>query len=258
MLRREYKWKGLNILEIHYLDNISAFLENYYLKNIDVIKLYQVKENYQNKLEEFYTLHIDLKEDKDDIFKKFYSNTRNEIRKNLKDDEVQYSYIQNPNKEKIKIFMDNLKKFMKQKDNDMDYDFLLQQGYNFQNNIIITSVVKDELVLAEHLYLVDETRVRYKSGISYRFDTQIDAKVIGRSNRGLHWYDIQLFKDKKFEIYDFGGIAYNTKDKAKLNINKFKERFTKNQVIEYQGNIGISLKGKLALLAHKVLQKVKS
>ena len=54
-----------------------------------------------------------------------------------------------------------------------------------------------------------------------------------------------------------GGITLNTKNRDKNAITEAKYKITKNQVIEYQGNIGISLKGKLALLIHKVLQKIK-
>ena len=257
MLKREYRWKGLNVLEIHYLDNVTKYLEDSNLKNIDVIKLYQVKENYKNKLDEFHTLHINLENSEDDIFKKFHSNSRNEIRKNLKDDNVIFYSKELLSESDISDFIKKLDIFMGQKEHSVDTNFQLYQLKDFKSNIILTEVKKDDTVLASHLYLFDENRARYKSGISYRMDENIDSKVVGRSNRGLHWFDIKLFKNKGLNIYDLGGIAHNTEDKAKININKFKERFTKNQVIEYQGNIGVSLKGKLALFIHKILQKIK-
>jgi hypothetical protein len=257
MLKREYKWRGLNILEIHYLENVSEYLVNYDLKKIDVIKFYQVGENYKNNLDQFYTLHINLENNEDDIFKQFHSNTRNEIRKNLRDDQVSYEYIDEVSEDMIIDFMNDLDIFMKQKGNIIDKVFLIKQALDFKNNIILTYVKKNDNILAKHLYLCDGKRARYKSGISYRLNKNIDAKLVGRSNRGLHWFDIKMFKSKNFKIYDLGGIAYNTKDKAKLNINKFKERFTKNLIIEYEGNIAISLKGKIALYANKILQKIK-
>jgi hypothetical protein len=257
MLKREYKWKGLNILEIHYLDNVSKFMENYNLKNIDVIKLCQVNENYKNKLDEFHTLHIDLEDSEDDIFKKFHSNSRNEIRKNLKDDNVTFHSIEVLSEIDVDNFIKDLDIFMGQKEHSVDTNFQLQQLKDYKSNIILTEVKKDDTVLASHLYLFDDKRARYKSGISFRMNKNIDPKVVGRANRGLHWFDIKLLQNKGLKLYDLGGIAHNTEDKAKININKFKEKFTKNQVIEYQGNIGISLKGKLALFVHKVLQKIK-
>jgi len=258
MIKREYRWKGLNILEVHYLSKVNDFLKDYDLKNIDVVKLYQVGENYKNPLEEFHTLHIDLKQDEDDIFKQFHSNTRNEIRKNLKSDEVAFYYKENLTEKDIVKFMDELNSFMGQKEHSIDLGYQLKQAKDFNKNILLTYVEKDSIVLASHLYLYDENRARYKSGVSHRMDDNIDAKVVGRSNRSLHWFDIKLFKEKNITIYDLGGLAHNTEDKAKLNINKFKERFTKNQVIEYQGNIGISLKGKFALFVHKLLQKIRN
>lgn len=258
MLKREYRWKGLNVLEIHYLDKVTEFLENYKISNIDVIKFYQVGENYNNKLDEFNTLHIDLKLDEDEIFKNFHSNTRNEIRKNIKSDEITYSFEEYLTDAKIDSFIDEFKVFMGQKEHTSDYEFQSKQIKDFDKNILLSYAKKENIVLAKHLYLIDNNRARYKIGISHRMDDNIDAKIVGRSNRGLHWFDMKILKEKNINIYDLGGIAVNTDDKAKININKFKERFTRNQITEYQGNIGISLKGKSALFINKILQKIKN
>lgn len=256
MLERVYEWKGLNVLEVHYVTDIHYYLESKNLKNIDVIKLYQVGKNYNNKLIEFTTLHIDLQMSEEEIFKSFHSNTRNEIRKNLKSDEIIYDVNDSPSENDIKVFFNDLNIFMQQKNHKIDNTFLLQQTEDFKSSIVITNVRKDGALLASHLYLVDESRARYKSGISYRLAEDIDPKIVGRSNRGLHWYDMQFFKNKGINIYDLGGITVNTTDQAKINITKFKERFSKNHVIEFEGNIGVSLKGKLALGINNIKKKL--
>jgi len=257
MLKKQYHWSGLNILETHYLDSVSNFLKNYDMSGIDVLMLYQTKENYQNRLDNFVTLQIDLKESKDEIFQSFCSkNTRNEIRKNIRDDEVDYSYKENLSDDELKSFMNDLDWFMREKGKKSNISFLTNQAKNFVKNICITYVKKDDTTLAAHLYMFDDNRIRYTAGVSYRNIKSIDSKIVGRSNRGLHWFDMQLFKEKGIEIYDFGGIAINTKDRSEININKFKEAFSKNRVSEYQGNIGVSLKGKLALFIYKLRKKI--
>jgi lipid II:glycine glycyltransferase (peptidoglycan interpeptide bridge formation enzyme) len=47
---------------------------------------------------------------------------------------------------------------------------------------------------------------------------------IGLANRYLHYKDIEYFKEKKYKIYDFGGISKN-KNEDELNIAKFKQGF---------------------------------
>jgi lipid II:glycine glycyltransferase (peptidoglycan interpeptide bridge formation enzyme) len=237
------------------LNNVSQFLEKYDTSNIDVIMLYQARENYQNKLDDFTTLHFDLEQSEDEIFKNIRSkNTRNEIRKNIKDDNVNYSFKENLSDNDIESLMHDLDWFMKEKNKDTNISFAESQTRGFVENICVTYVKKDGVTLASHLYMFDENRVRYTLGISYRHKG-IDPKIVGRSNRGLHWFDMKLFREKNLKIYDFGGIAIDTDNKDEKNIRRFKESFTKNSVSEYQGNVGVSLKGKLALFMHKLRKK---
>lgn len=255
MLKRYYQWKGMRILEIHYSKNIA---DNSNFKNVDIIKTYQVGKNIKNKLHEFYTLQIDLTKTEDEIFKNFRSNTRNEIRKNIKNDEITCSYNDCLSDSDIHDFAHNLEKFMAGKNYYVDCNFLISQIKNFRKNTLLTRATKEGTILTEHLYFFDDERARYKSGISYRLEESIGIgyKTIGRSNRRLHWFDIQEFKNRGIKIYDLGGISRNTNDKGLLNINRFKEGFSKNEIMEYEGNIPVSFKGKLALFIKKTMDRL--
>jgi len=256
VLKRKYRWMGLNILELHFHKNITQFLQDQDLSNIDVIVFYQVTENYQNKLNDFATLQFDLKLDEDEIFRNIRSkNTRNEIRKNIRDDGIDYLLVENLSNNDIDNFIHDLNWFMKEKNKDTNIGFIKNQIKSFVGNIVLTHAIKDDITLASHLYLFDNERVRYTLGISYRHKG-IDPSLVGRSNRGLHWFDIKLFKKRNFKIYDFGGIALNSNSADEKNIRKFKESFTRNTVHEYQGNIGLSIKGKLALSLHNLKKKI--
>jgi lipid II:glycine glycyltransferase (peptidoglycan interpeptide bridge formation enzyme) len=75
--------------------------------------------------------------------------------------------------------------------------------------------------------------------------------LIGRANRLLHWDDILFFKNKKYLIYDVGGISIDTTDKEKQAINKFKSCFGGDMVKEYKSFIPLSIKGWIYLILKK-------
>lgn len=259
MLKRKYKKKGFNIHEIHYAKKINSTVNAHNVLGVDLIKVYQASENFNNKLHESQTLHIDLSQKEEDILKGFRPTTRNEIRRNLKRDNVEYFHDTTLNKNKIKTFVENLNTFSQakrfHKNYQTDTDYLLAQLQDFKENILLTTVSKDNILLAEHLYFCDESRARYMFGISYRLNKniEIDPNVIGRSNRGLHWFDIQVLKKQGIKIYDLGGIVVNSGDKHLDNVTRFKEGFSKNRVFEYSGNISVSLRGKLGLFIKEFL-----
>lgn len=82
-------------------------------------------------------------------------------------------------------------------------------------------------ILAAHSYLTDEEMgiVLLFHSASRRFDNNIDTKIIGTSNKLLHYKDMMHFKSQGFKIYDFGGYAENTKNESLAGINKFKLSF---------------------------------
>ncbi|MGP1560882.1 MAG: hypothetical protein ACTTIC_02215 [Helicobacteraceae bacterium] len=254
MLERRYKWRGMNVLEVHFLKNITQHLKETDLSGTDLLKLYQVGENYQNKLDEFHTPVTDLTQDEDAIYSGFDKNTRNRIRKNVSDN-VEYIINSKPSDEDLGDFIQEHKKFMDQKNSGTNASFNLNSSKDFQQNITITYAKKDKNVLAAHLYLVDNERIRYKYGISYRLLDDADGQLVGRSNRGLHWHDIKLFKRMGKKIYDWGGVAHNTKDPSKININNFKTGFCKTIAVEFTGNVGVSLKGKAAVLLNNLIKR---
>jgi len=81
-----------------------------------------------------------------------------------------------------------------------------------------------------HTYLYDNStkRVRLLHSVSDIHDQSItpDQKaVLSRANRVLHYEDMLYFKEKGCLTYDFGGYAFNTKDKSLAGINSFKDNF---------------------------------
>jgi len=254
MIQRRYKQNLLNILETYYSNDIESIVASAKQSKTDVIKMNQAHDNYNGQLKESCTLHIDLTRAEEDIFKHFRPTTRNEIRRNLNKDEVQYSYEENLEKSRIATFISHFMRFSHaknfHKDCHTEETYLHSQINDFKDNSLLSTVSKGDTILSEHLYFFDKAKARYMYGISHRLDKYLDIapSVVSRSNRGLHWYDMQEFKKRGLKIYDLGGIACDTTDKGLLNVRKFKEGFSQNRVTDYYGNIPVSLRGKIALM----------
>lgn len=110
------------------------------------------------------------------------------------------------------------------------------------------------------MYYMDRTkRARLRFSVSYRMKDDIDPKLVGRSNKALHWFDIQELKKMDIAICDLGG-AIRVDDNGKIlggGISGFKKGFSNNLVTEYTGEIPLTFKGKAAVTAWKFLKKRK-
>lgn len=103
---------------------------------------------------------------------------------------------------------------------------------SFGDNLIITMAKSnDGHILAFHSYILDKSikRVRLMHSVSLTFtisdNLNIDKGFIGRANRLLHQYDMEMLKKMGFETYDFGGYAFNTENPSLKGINSFKDSF---------------------------------
>ncbi len=85
-------------------------------------------------------------------------------------------------------------------------------------------------ILTFHSYILDKSvkRVRLLHSFS---DLHVNGlgkdekSLIGRANKLLHYDDMLFFREQGFEVYDFGGYAFNTCDKSLQGINCFKDNF---------------------------------
>lgn len=173
--------------------------------------------------EKSYTLHSELTFPEEEIIRKYNSTIRNEIKRAEKDG---CSFMYNDTKE---IFLKEYNNFAAKKN-------LFRQSLDSLNaygdNLVITSSSINKSITAIHSYLLDNDlkKVRLLHSASLRFSDGIDKNMIARSNKYLHYMDMKEFKKNGFEIYDWGGIAYQSEDENLKGINKFKESFGGNLV----------------------------
>ena len=95
---------------------------------------------------------------------------------------------------------------------------------------------------------MDEKNARLLHSVS-DFREREDASLIARSNKRLHWADMELFSSMGIEVYDWGGISSLEKPNG---IDSFKMKFGGQLVTRYNVFLGRTILGKLAILALKI------
>jgi hypothetical protein len=169
--------------------------------------------------EPFFTKIINIADPKETFEQGFDQNTTYEIRRAIKDGVITETETD------IQHFIDFYNAFAITKHlPKLNKDF-----YRYQDRIIITKAIYNNQDIVMHSYLKDDSlkRIRLLQSASLfrnETDTQLRA-IIGRANRLLHFKDMCFFKEQGFEIYDLGGYAQGTSDKALARINQFKDSF---------------------------------
>lgn len=163
------------------------------------------------------TIWIDLKQSEDEILMSFKSNTRNEVRKALREG---YTIEKVENVEEFVTFYNS---FASEKNLGL---ISIGTISKFPKTAIYKSIFAGK-VLTMHASImdVDNKIVRLLYSASVRLDEGIDRKSVGFSNRYLHYEELIEFKKLGYEIYDFGGINEDESNKEQYNITIFKKGF---------------------------------
>ena len=165
-----------------------------------------------------HTLINNLTLSDDSILLQAKSNTRNEVRRAIKDG---YEYTNNIT---ISEFVTFYNLFALEKGLPNISDKKLQK---WGEHIMFSAVKKDNLILTMHAHLIDneEKIANLLHSASCRLEASSDAKMIGISNRFLHYKDMLELKKQGIMLYDFGGVYIGTTDKARMGIAEFKKSF---------------------------------
>lgn len=223
----------ITIINKRYNINSYLFLNTRKLRCLDALRIvtynnYIGVNNFTHKFKAFfffkrtsYTINIDLTRDEEQIFKDFKSNTRNEIKKAAV---AQCRFVDKISTER---FVDFYNDFASKKNlRKIDYNACTKYG----DNIIITGVEVNNEILTMHAYFIDrqEKLVTLLYSASKRLEDNCNSdllKLIGYSNRYLHYQDMIYFKRNELNLYDFGGVYIGDKDKSQMGIANFKKSF---------------------------------
>ena len=174
----------------------------------------------------FHTVEVVIDNELEEIFRNFNSTTKNEIRKVDKKFDAIHQPVEDI--EEYIGFYNNFAGNIGLK--KVHHDTLVP----YKENLCITKAMVNNSNITMHAYLADDNnRIVRLLTSSRAFDAiGVSRNEIAYINRWHHWEDIKYFKNKKYDIYDFGGYAKDSGDKKLDQINKFKTGFSKNIVEE--------------------------
>lgn len=165
-----------------------------------------------------HTIIIDLLQSEDQILKGCKSNTRNEIRRAIREG----FFFEEIND--YQEFIDFYNTFAQEKGIDI---ISLEQLNQYGDDIVLYKSGRNGVTMTMHASAIDR-----KEGIaillysaSLRLIDGIDKKDIGFSNRFLHFKEFIKFKELGLKLYDFNGVCIDPEDKERYSISQFKAGF---------------------------------
>jgi hypothetical protein len=189
----------------------------------------------ERKLQEFYTLLIDLRQPLDQIRSGIYRRTLTEINSFLSNQKFEHTVLFPVDKRSLNDHIVLFNRFAKEK-KIRKAEVQRLKAYNNNGILAITSIRQDAQLLCVNIYRLTSERATNLYSFRPELDSTFNNSHLGRAHRALHWLDIQAFREKQVHYYDFCGW-YQGEDQHLLNINAFKEQFTKHKVKEYSGVI---------------------
>lgn len=202
-----YKLK-LNASKVDLIDFFRPSQYNYY----------QGKPPVFMKAKKGHTVYIDLTQTEEELLNGCKSNTRNEIRRAIREGFF-FDKVTDYN-EFVSFYND----FAKDKNIET---INLTHLNKYGNNLLLYKSGFDGVTMTMHASFTDNdiNRVALLYSASVRLDEGIDKKNVGFSNRYLHYKEFLVFKSLGYETYDFNGVCINPEDKARYNIGLFKLGF---------------------------------
>lgn len=202
---------------------------------------------------EFYTLWLNLENRPECLFAKMSRATLWQIRR-AERERLRYEFTSTPTSKWTEQFFDFYELFAKSK-NVKTVDRRRVLALLNQNTLDFSRISSpDGRVLVWHAHLRSGRYVHLNSSASlFRREVRSVAAYISKANRLHHWLDVLRFRDEGFAIYDFGGWYAGTANEELLRINRFKESFGGELVLQYNCDQGLSWKGVLALWLRQVV-----
>lgn len=181
----------------------------------------------KSKISFFYTVGIgdsavsDLKLSMDELFSLMKSNTRNEIKRAIKEG-ISFEYGDD-----YDSFVPFYNSFCESKRLHDRTDLTRLQKYNAgDNRVVITKALYGGQVLTMHATVMNkiEKMAFLLFSCSQRLDKDVDKKMIGWGNRYLHYKDFEYLKNEGIELYEWSGIVTDPNDE-RYSIAQFKLSF---------------------------------
>lgn len=216
---------------------------------LDVVQLRQWAELPSGELgEQFHTLVVDLLPDLELLQAGLDSGTAYEIRRSSSKDGCQFEALFAPTDAEVQAFIEFYDAFALSK--GLKPVPAAQMVARSRAGVLVLSrAITAELVQVWHAYVLEHGRARLLySASQFRDSTDKSHRaLVGRANRGLHWFDMLEFKAKGCREYDFGGWYAGQDDEQLLSINRFKQAFGGSVRVERNATMARTLLGRFYL-----------
>jgi hypothetical protein len=183
--------------------------------------------------EQFHTLVVDLTKSEQDILLGFNRNTRSKIKRAEAEDGLSYEVMRTPSLETVGEFIDYYNEFARTK-GIASLERAHIDSQRASGALVLSRIRNAERTLVWHAHLHFESHALLCHSASlYRGRDKDFQDLIGRANRLQHFKDMLHFKANACDLYDFGGWYAGTEDQGRLMINRFKEGFGGQKVLQY-------------------------
>lgn len=172
---------------------------------------------------ELHTLVVDLSQDEDAILAGMSKDTRAKLRRAEKD-ALSPGAIANPSRADVDAFADFYDSFADAMGVAVTFRPRLH-ALAEKGNLVLTEVRgEDGDTLVRHAYVAARGRsfMLYSGSV---LSEASDRNLVGRANRLLHWHEMRVFKERGFDVYDFGGLDVTGRSEKTAGIARFKRGF---------------------------------
>lgn len=226
--------------------------------DVDLVRCVQISAPVDGaSCDEFCTLVVDLTASCDEILAGMERGTRYEIRRAQTKDELRYEHRPIRGLEDLQEFLAAYEVHVASRDDALGINRtkVMHLAESARLDLSITSD-NQGTPLTRHVHILGAGTSRLLYSVS-EASRSVDAErrnLCGRANRLHHWLDMQRFKTGGYSRYDFGGFYPGVVDDKKLRINDFKKSFGGERILTYNCVYPLTLKGRMALAAWKLLR----
>jgi len=218
-----FRRRGIRIGEM-YFDAASA----HDLGRIDLLRVVAAySPPVEHGARERHTLVIDLAGDEDRLLEQMSKDTRYQVRRAMQKDPLRVAGTVQPSSAMVDEFSDFYDRFASAQSVSPAFRPRLHALANRGNLVLTTATDEDGAVLVQHAYVAARARsyMLYSASVLAQSSDSSVRNLIGRANRYLHWHDIRLFRDRGYDLYDFGGLDVTGRSEKTARIAKFKRGF---------------------------------
>ena len=165
--------------------------------------------------------------DEDRLLEQMSKDTRYQIRRAMQKDPVRVASTAQPSSATIDEFSDFYDRFASAQSVSPVFRPRLRALADRGNLVLTTASDEDGAVLVQHAYVAARARsyMLYSASVLAQSADSSARNLVGRANRYLHWHDIRFFRDRGYDLYDFGGLDVTGRSEKTSRIAHFKRGF---------------------------------